>query len=91
MVRPRVFCYRNTKLSPAPCLLSAMAAGRIVYGLLGAFILPMFGFEKIAVIYPITYGVLGEPAGDPHPAGGHSPIGLWSGKTRLPIYVREGR
>jgi riboflavin transporter FmnP len=83
--------HRNTKLSPAPCLVSAMAAGRIVYGLMGAFILPLFGFEKISVIYPITYGVVGSLPGILIQLAVIPALVYGLEKARLPIYVREER
>ena len=78
--------YRNTKLSPAPCLVAAMAAGRIVYGLLGAFILPLFGFERLRsfIQSPGLLGSLPDPI-----SRRSSPAGLWPGENEAPNF-REG-
>ncbi len=38
-------------------LIAAMLAGRVVYGLLGAFALPLFGLEQVSLWVPLTSAV----------------------------------
>lgn len=44
-------------------LLGAMLGGRLVYGLLGAFVLPLLGFSGIPVLFPLTAGLLSSIPG----------------------------
>ena len=39
-------------------LLIAMFGGRLVYGVLTAYVLPLFGFDPVPVFYPITAGLV---------------------------------
>lgn len=55
--------YRVLRQNLVLSLLIAMVAGRIVYGLLGAYLLPMFGFKPISAFYPITGGILASLPG----------------------------
>ncbi|MGB9867733.1 MAG: ECF transporter S component [Bacillota bacterium] len=41
-----------------PSLLAAMLAGRLVYGLVGALVLPLFGLKGISLLYPLTAGLI---------------------------------
>ena len=50
--------YQRTKLGVYPVLILAMGAGRLVYGLLGFSLLPLFGLQKIHPLFPLTYGLL---------------------------------
>ncbi len=50
--------YRFFEQSLLPSLLISMAGGRVVYGILGAFVLPLFGLQKVPLWAPITAGVL---------------------------------
>ncbi|NPV53409.1 MAG: ECF transporter S component [Firmicutes bacterium] len=52
------FLYGRLRQNAIISLVCAMFAGRIVYGALGAFILPLFGLKAIPVFYPITLGVV---------------------------------
>lgn len=50
--------YRHMKLNSIITLIFAMILGRLVYGIVGAFLLPIFGFEGISPLYPITAGLI---------------------------------
>ncbi|HHY47267.1 MAG TPA: ECF transporter S component [Firmicutes bacterium] len=55
--------YRVLRQNLVLSLVVAMIAGRVVYGLLGAYLLPMFGLKAIPVFYPITGGIVGSLPG----------------------------
>ena len=40
-----------------PSLLLAMAAGRLVYGMLGYLVLPLFGLERVPLLAPLALAV----------------------------------
>lgn len=50
--------YQRTRLGVYPVLVLSMAAGRLVYGLLGYSVLPLFGLQKVHPLFPLTYGLL---------------------------------
>lgn len=50
--------YHRARLGVYPALLVAMVSGRLVYGLLGYFVLPMFGLKQVPLLYPLTYGLV---------------------------------
>jgi len=50
--------YRKYEQSTLVSLVSAMLAGRIVYGILGALALPLLGVEGVPVWAPVTTGVV---------------------------------
>lgn len=52
------FAYRTKKLHVVLSLVIAMFGGRIVYGILAAYVLPLFGFNPVPVFYPITAGLV---------------------------------
>lgn len=52
------FFYQTRKIHVVLSLIIAMFGGRIVYGLLAAYILPLFGFSPVPVFYPITAGLV---------------------------------
>ena len=52
------FTYKVKHLNLILSLIIAMFGGRIVYGILAAFILPLFGFNPVPVFYPITAGII---------------------------------
>jgi hypothetical protein len=49
--------YRYTHRVVLSWALSAVL-GRLAYGLFGALILPLFGFQGIPVLYPVTVGLV---------------------------------
>lgn len=49
--------YRATR-RVFPSWLGAAVAGRLAYGLAGAFVLPLFGFVGIPLLYPLTAGLV---------------------------------
>jgi len=51
------------RLHPVVALVGGMAAGRIVYGFLAAFILPLFGFKPVPLMYPLTVSVVSSLPG----------------------------
>lgn len=57
------FAYRTRKLHVVLSLIIAMFGGRIVYGILAAYILPLFGFSPVPVFYPITAGLVASLPG----------------------------
>ncbi|NPV70121.1 MAG: ECF transporter S component [Firmicutes bacterium] len=57
-----VFAHR-LNLSALVSLVLTMAAGRVVYGLLAAFALPVLGFKPVPVSYPITAALLASMPG----------------------------
>ncbi|HHV62855.1 MAG TPA: ECF transporter S component [Firmicutes bacterium] len=52
------FLYGRLRQNAIISLVGAMFAGRVVYGVLGAYLLPLFGLKAIPVFYPITLGVV---------------------------------
>ncbi len=50
--------YRKLGLGALPSLLLAMLGGRLVYGFLGAMVLPLFGLTRIPLLYPLTAGLV---------------------------------
>ncbi|NLS45502.1 MAG: ECF transporter S component [Firmicutes bacterium] len=52
------YIYHIKRLHVVISLIIAMLGGRIVYGVLAAYVLPLFGFDKIPVFYPITIGLI---------------------------------
>mgnify|MGYP002410823709 CR=1 FL=1 len=52
------FFYQNLRQGVFVSLIMAMLGGRIVYGILGALALPLFGLPKIDFLYPITTGLV---------------------------------
>ena len=52
------FLYRHFKLNSVLSLIGAVFFGRLIYGLFGAFMFPIFGLEGISPIYPITGGII---------------------------------
>lgn len=50
--------YQRWRWGIYPALLLAMLGGRLVYGLVGYFLLPLFGLKQIALFYPLTYGLV---------------------------------
>jgi riboflavin transporter FmnP len=52
------FAYRTKKLHVVLSLIIAMFGGRVVYGILAAYVLPLFGFTPVPVFYPITAGLI---------------------------------
>ncbi|HHY95735.1 MAG TPA: ECF transporter S component [Firmicutes bacterium] len=57
------FLYQRLRLGVYPALVAAMVAGRLVYGLLGYLILPLFGLQRIPLLYPVSYGLLSSLPG----------------------------
>lgn len=57
------FAYRTRRLHVILSLIIAMFGGRIVYGILAAYILPLFGFGPVPVLYPITAGLVASLPG----------------------------
>ncbi len=55
--------YHRWSLGKIPALLSAVLAGRLVYGLLMWLALPLFGLEGIHPLYPIGAGLIGSLPG----------------------------
>ena len=57
--------YHNFKSNVYLALLVAMFSGRIVYGLIGAFFLPLIGLQSLAPtpLYPITLGIMSSLPG----------------------------
>lgn len=55
--------YRKLGLGALPSLLLAMLGGRLVYGLLGALVLPLFGLTRVPLLYPLTAGLLSSIPG----------------------------
>jgi hypothetical protein len=52
------YLYTNVGLGVYPTLVTAMVSGRIIYGLTGYFLIPLFGLNQIPLWYPITYGLI---------------------------------
>jgi hypothetical protein len=52
------FFHHRLKLNNIVSLLGAMFLGRVVYGLFGALVFPLFGLKGISPIYPITAGLI---------------------------------
>ncbi len=52
------FAYRIKKFHVVLSLIIAMFGGRVVYGVLAAYVLPLFGFDPVPVFYPITVGLV---------------------------------
>ncbi len=52
------FLYKYIKLNSILSLIGAMFFGRLIYGLFGALMFPIFGLEGISPIYPITGGII---------------------------------
>jgi riboflavin transporter FmnP len=50
--------YQRTNLGIYPTLIISMIGGRLVYGVLGYAVLPLFGLEKINPLLPVTYSLL---------------------------------
>jgi niacin transporter len=50
--------YRRLSMGVYPSLLTALVGGRLVYGLMGWLVLPVFGFTRIRPLFPITTGVV---------------------------------
>lgn len=50
--------YYRVKAGVVPSLLGSMLAGRVMYGLVGAFLLPLFGLKSVPLLYPLTAGVI---------------------------------
>jgi riboflavin transporter FmnP len=55
--------YRINRLHVVLSLVIAMFGGRIVYGVLAAYVLPLFGFDPVPVLYPITAGLIASLPG----------------------------
>lgn len=50
--------YYRRSLNPYAVLAVTAVAGRLVYGIIGALVLPLLGFKGIPVLYPITAGLI---------------------------------
>jgi len=50
-------------LGVVPSLVGAMIGGRLVYGMLGASLLPLLGFQSVPVLYPLTAGLVSSLPG----------------------------
>lgn len=55
--------YKVLKQNVIVALVGAMVGGRLVYGVLSAYLLPLFGFERVPVLYPLTAGIVGSLPG----------------------------
>jgi hypothetical protein len=55
--------YRALKQNVIVALVSAMIGGRLVYGALGAYLLPLFGLDSVPVLYPLTAGIVASLPG----------------------------
>lgn len=55
--------YRGRKRNAIVALLGAMLGGRLVYGVLAAYVLPVFGLTRVPVLYPLTAGLVGSLPG----------------------------
>ncbi len=49
--------YERLRLGVYPALITAMVGGRLVYGLLGWLVLPLFGFKQVPLLAPLAYAV----------------------------------
>jgi len=49
---------QTARLEIIPSLIGAMIGGRLVYGALGALVLPLLGFNQIPLLYPVTAGLV---------------------------------
>jgi len=50
--------YRSREIPLYVSLICAMIVGRLIYGLLGAFALPLVGLDQIPIFYPLTTGLV---------------------------------
>lgn len=50
--------YKKLKLNIYFSLISAIVAGRIIYGISAYLLLPLIGLQKVPLFYPVTLGVL---------------------------------
>jgi hypothetical protein len=50
--------YHRRRLNPYIALAATMIAGRLVYGVIGALVLPLLGINGIPVFYPVTAGLI---------------------------------
>ncbi len=48
------YLYRRLRLGTYLSLVCSMVCGRLVYGVLGYYVLPLFGFPKVALWAPLT-------------------------------------
>lgn len=55
--------YKTLRQNVVVALIGAMIGGRAVYGVLAAYILPLFGLNKVSVLYPLTAGLVGSLPG----------------------------
>ncbi len=49
--------YRSLRLGVVPALVLAIAAGRLVYGVLGYFLLPLIGLGQVPLLAPLAWAV----------------------------------
>ncbi|MGE5593674.1 MAG: ECF transporter S component [Betaproteobacteria bacterium] len=55
--------YKVLKQNVIVALIGAMVGGRLIYGVLSAYLLPVFGFERVPVLYPLSAGIVGSLPG----------------------------
>ncbi len=55
--------YRALRQNVIVALVGAMIGGRLVYGVLAAYLLPLFGLNRVPVFYPLTAGIVGSLPG----------------------------
>ncbi|MEW6226683.1 MAG: ECF transporter S component [Bacillota bacterium] len=55
--------YKTLRQNVVVALIGAMIGGRLVYGVLAAYLLPLFGLNKVPVLYPLTAGLVGSLPG----------------------------
>ncbi|MGE5573858.1 MAG: ECF transporter S component [Bacteroidota bacterium] len=55
--------YKALRQNVVVSLVAAMIGGRLVYGVLAAYILPLFGLNRVPVLYPLTGGIVGSLPG----------------------------
>ncbi len=55
--------YKKLRQNVLVALVGAMIGGRLVYGVLAAYLLPLFGLNKVPVLYPLTTGIVGSLPG----------------------------
>lgn len=55
--------YKVLRQNVIVALVGAMVGGRLVYGALAAYLLPLFGLNPVPVLYPLTAGIAGSLPG----------------------------
>ncbi|MDI7246581.1 MAG: ECF transporter S component [Bacillota bacterium] len=55
--------YKALRQNVVVSLVAAMIGGRLVYGVLAAYLLPLFGLNRVPVLYPLTGGIVGSLPG----------------------------